>query len=144
MRRAFIFLFALLAFTTSRGKGTRPGDSCYLIIYRSGKFSGSLENFTIWVDNVRLCKLSNGRYFKVGVTPGKHILTAKLGGVGIAKKQTELPVDCSAGQPSYVSCMVKSSALRPRLELESVPADMGSSQISAMKVDDCQGSVQDQ
>ncbi len=148
MRKLFSTITIAIAFVSvvnaKANFRTPDTDSCYIFIYRSGQFGGALENFYVWVDNVKLCKLSNGRYFKVGVQPGKHLISAKLSGVGIAKKQTEIPVECEAGKSTYISCTVKSSALRPRLSLEEVVENTGMSQISSMKVDDCQGTVEDQ
>jgi len=119
-------------------------DSSYIYIYRTGQFSGALANFTIWVDDVKLCKLSNSRYFKIGVKPGTHVVSAKRSGVGIAKKETEVSVDCVAGKSNYVSCTMKSSVIRVRLNMEEVIEKTGMNEISSMKVDNCQGSVEDQ
>ena len=34
-------------------------DSSFIYIYRVGQFSGALANFTIFVDGLKLCKISN-------------------------------------------------------------------------------------
>jgi Protein of unknown function (DUF2846) len=73
---------------------------------------GSLTNFTIWVDDQKLCKISNGKYFKVPVKAGTHIVSAKRGGVGVMKKETEVEVDVENGKSAYISCSMKSSITR--------------------------------
>lgn len=62
-------------------------DESYIYIYRGGQMGGALTNFAIWVDDKKVCKLSNGKYLKVPVTPGKHTVSARRGGVGVMKKK---------------------------------------------------------
>ena len=105
---------------------------------------GSLTNFTIWVDDQKLCKISNGKYFKVPVKPGTHIVSAKRGGVDVMKKETEVEVDVENGKSAYISCSMKSSITRVRLVMEEVVAKTGVKDITDMKVDNCQGNIGDQ
>ncbi|MEP6950936.1 MAG: DUF2846 domain-containing protein [Ginsengibacter sp.] len=145
---------ALLAFAfiiMARGKIVRneinpvtDADSSFIFIYRGGQFMGSLTNFTIWVDDHKLCKISNGKYFKVPVKPGTHIVSAKRGGVGVMKKETEVEVDVENGKSAYISCSMKSSITRVRLVMEEVVAKTGVKGITDMKVDNCQGNIEDQ
>ncbi|HVZ97115.1 MAG TPA: DUF2846 domain-containing protein [Chitinophagaceae bacterium] len=148
MRKLISTIISMIAFVTvTQAKAnlkSPDSDSCYIYIYRTGEFGGALANFSIWVDDVKLCKLSNGRYFKVGVKPGTHTVSAKRGGVGIAKKETEVSVDCEAGKSNYVSCTMKSSFTRVRLNMEEVVEKTGLKEISDMKVDNCQAGVEDQ
>jgi hypothetical protein len=142
---AFAFVIIVQAKTTrSRITPSPDTDSSFIFIYRGGSFSGSLTNFIIYVDDQQLCKLSNKRYFKVPVKPGKHIISAKRGGVGIGKKETEVEVDTENGKSNYISCSMKSSVTRVRLEMEEVVEKTGIKDISDMKVDNCQANVKDQ
>ena len=119
-------------------------DSSFIFIYRGGQFVGSLTNFSIWVDDQKLCKISNGRYFKVPLKPGTHTVSAKRGGIGVMKKETEVEVDVENGKSYYISCSMKSSLTRVRMEMEEVVPKTGMKEISTMKVDNCQGSIDDQ
>lgn len=149
-----VFSTALLAFALigiAAAKPLRMGlksipdaDSSFIFIYRGGQFMGSLTNFTIWVDDQKLCKISNGRYFKVPVKPGTHTVSAKRGGVGVMKKETEVEVDVESGKSAYISCSMKSSITRVRLVMEEVVAKTGIKDISGMKADNCQSSIEDQ
>jgi hypothetical protein len=105
---------------------------------------GSLTNFTIWVDEKKLCKISNGKYFRVPVKPGTHTVSAKRGGVGIMKKETEVEVDVENGKSYYISCSMKSSITRARLVMEEVVEKTGIKDITNMKLDFCQGNIEDQ
>lgn len=125
-------------------KSVPDADSSFIFIYRGGQFMGSLTNFTIWVDDQKLCKISNGKYFKVPVKAGAHIVSAKRGGVGVMKKETEVEVDVENGKSAYISCSMKSSITRVRLVMEEVVAKTGVKDITDMKVDNCQGNIGDQ
>lgn len=125
-------------------KSTPYADSSFIFIYRGGQFVGSLTNFAIWVDDHKLCKISNGKYFKVPVKAGTHIVSAKRGGVGVMKKETEVEIDAENGKSYYISCTMKSSITRVRLVMEEVVEKTGIKDITDMKVDNCQGNVEDQ
>ncbi len=152
MKKFFLTLMVAFAFiVVAQAKTTKSwitpfsnGDSSYIYIYRGGSFSGSLTNFAIYVDDQKLCKLSNKRYFKIAVKPGKHIISAHRGGVGIGKKETEVEVDTENGKSNYISCSMKSSITRVRLEMEEVIEKTGIKDISDMKVDNCQANIEDQ
>ena len=118
-------------------------DSSYIYIYRGGQFGGALTNFSIWVDNTKLCKLSNGRYFMIAVGPGTHAVSAKRGGVGIGKKETEVEIDVENGKSYYVSCSMKQSITRVRLEMQEVMPKTGARDIVKMKIDNCQAKAED-
>src|SRR5437868_15413605 len=82
--------FVAIAATKTVGAITRSipeADSSFIYIYRGGQFAGSLTNFAIWVDDQKLCKISNGRYFSVPVKLGAHTISAKRGGVVIVIKE---------------------------------------------------------
>lgn len=113
-------------------------DSSFIYIYRGGQFAGAFANFAIYVDNNKLCKLSNGKYFKVAVSKGVHEISAKRGGVGIGKKETVMEVDVENGKSYYVSCTMKQSITRVRLEMQEVMPKTGMRDISEMKIDHCQ------
>lgn len=142
---AFAFVIITQAKTTRTQITSAPdADSSFIFIYRGGQFSGSLTNFIIYVDEQRLCKISNGKYFKVPVKPGTHVISAKRGGVGIGKKETEVEVDVENGKSYYVSCSMKTSITRARLEMQEVVEKTGVKDITNMKVDKCQGDIEDQ
>ncbi len=121
---------------------SHPGqDSSYIYIFRGGQFSGAFTNFAIWVDETKLCKISNNKYLRVPVMPGTHIVSAKQGGIAIMKKETEVEVDVEAGKSYYVSCAMKSSITRVRLDMQEVLEKTGKKAIETMKVDNCQAAI---
>lgn len=130
---------ALSLISMAQSAGDRPSaDSSFIYIYRSGQFGGSLSNWTIYVDEQKTCKLSNNRFIRVFVKPGKHNVSAKMSGVGVFKKETEVDIDAEKGSSYYVACNIKSSITRARLEMLEVTKSTGVKQMENMTLDNCQ------
>jgi hypothetical protein len=115
-----------------------PEDSSFIYIYRAGQFSGSLSNWAMFVDDKKICKLSNGKFIKVYVPPGKHKVSAKIGGADLFKKETELEVEAEPGGTYYIACNIKQSITRARLEMIEVTKSTGQKQMEKMTLDKCQ------
>jgi len=142
MRKLF-FAFILLTYLSidMKANQTVPGDSAIIYIYRGGQAGGAAANWAMFVDELKLCKLSNNKYIRVAVAPGKHTISAKIGGVGVFKKETELEVEAEAGGEYYVACNIKQSITRARLEMIEVTKGTGKKQMEKMTLDNCQGDI---
>jgi len=115
--------------------------SSYIIVFRGGQFAAALSNYSIYIDGRLVCKLSNDRYFKYPVSPGKHEIEAKKAGVDIVKKETFTSVVTQPGKNNYISCNIKASLLKQRLEMSEVVESSGQQSISHMKEDNCQTEI---
>jgi len=137
----------LTSFSMYAGKknsiNTKPySDSSFVYIYRVGQFGGALSNFSVFVDGIKLCKISNNKYFKIYLSPGNHIINAKVGGVSILKKETEVALEVKTGEDYYVSCNMKQSITRVRLEMIEVTKSSGKKQMENMSEDKCQEKIE--
>jgi hypothetical protein len=133
----FLLVGGMLATTTGHAAPQPPADTSYIYVYRVGQFNGALANWAVFVDDEKKCKLSNNKYMKLAVAPGKHKITAKIGGVGIFKKETEVEIDAEAGQSYYIACNVKQSITRSRLEMLEVTKGSANKQMEKMSLDAC-------
>jgi Protein of unknown function (DUF2846) len=114
------------------------GDSTFIYVYRVGQFSGAAANWAVFLDGQKTCKLSNNKFMRLAVTPGKHTISAKVGGMTILKKETEIEVEATAGGSYYVACNVKQSITRQRLEMVEVVKSTANKQMEKMSLDNCQ------
>jgi hypothetical protein len=128
---------AMFTGIAGHARSNPPSDSTFIYVYRVGQFNGALANWAVFVDDEKKCKLSNNKYMKLAVAPGKHKITAKVGGVGIFKKETEVEIDAEAGQSYYVACNVKQSITRSRLEMLEVTKGSANKQMEKMSLDLC-------
>ncbi len=117
---------------------TPPGDTTYIYVYRVGQWNAAAANWAIFMDDEKKCKLSNNKYMRLAVTPGKHKISAKVGGAGLFKKETEIEIDAEAGGSYYVACNVKQSITRTRLEMIEVTKGSAGKQMEKMTIDNCQ------
>ncbi len=117
---------------------SKPEATGTLYIYRTGQFAGAAANWSIWVDGEKVCKLSNNKYIMTNVTPGKHTVSAKIGGVGLMKKETEVEIEVEGGSSYYVACNIKQSITRARLEMIEVTKGTAAKQMEKMELDGCQ------
>jgi hypothetical protein len=116
-------------------------EGSYIIVFRGGQFASALSNYNIFIDGKKVCKLSNGKYLKYPVSPGKHEVEAKKAGVDIIKKQTFTSVISKRGENNYISCNIKTSLLREKLEMIEVVESSGSQYVSSLKEDNCQTEI---
>ena len=134
-----LFAFKRVAHVEST---TAPSaDSAVIYIYRVGQFAGSTANWAMFVDEEKICKLSNNKYIRVVVRPGKHTISSKQGGIAIMKKETEVEIETEAGGEYYVACNWKTSFTRARLEMIEVTKGTGKKQIEKMSLDHCQEDI---
>ena len=141
--RKLLFAFILFIYLSvdTKASETQPGDSAIIYIYRGGQAGGAAANWAMFVDENKLCKLSNNKFIRVAVAPGKHTISAKIGGVGLMKKETEVEVETEAGGEYYIACNIKQSITRARLEMIEVTKGTGKKQREKMTLDNCQTDI---
>jgi hypothetical protein len=138
MKRVVIAMqFVILSLISSGQDGTPGPNESYIYFYRDGQFGGAMSNFNVYVDDKKYCKISNDRWFKVTVKPGKHDIEAKIGGTSLAKKETFMSLITEGGKSYYISCDVKRSVTRARMEMEEVTESTGLKKMKGMKEDKC-------
>jgi formylmethanofuran dehydrogenase subunit D len=137
------FVLTLLAFVsiTMAAKPKDEPKTATIYIYRTGQFMAAGNNWSMFVDEKKVCKLSNNKYMQITVPAGKHSITAKVGGVQVLKKETEVEIDAEAGGTYYIACNVKSSITRTRLEMLEVTKSSAEKQMKEMKLDNCQETI---
>lgn len=142
MKKLFFAFILTLSFSNfSKANQTVPADSAVIYIYRVGQWGGAGANWAMFVDEQKLCKLSNNKFIRVVVKPGKHNISSKVGGVGMFKKETELEVEAEAGGEYFVACNIKQSFTRARLEMVEVTKGTGKKQMEKMTLDNCQADI---
>ena len=119
----------------------KVGETASIYLYRVGQFNNAASNWAIFADNVKICKLSNNKFLKVEVAPGKHTFNAKIGGVELFKKETGVDIDAEAGKSYYIACNIKQSFTRSRLELLEVTKSSADKQMANMTLDKCQEKI---
>jgi hypothetical protein len=113
----------------------------YIIVYRGEQLAAAFNNYNIFVDGRKVCALSNGKFFKYPVAPGKHEVEAKKAGVNLTKKETFTSVVSSPGRNNYIVFNVKKTLLREKFVLNEVVQNSGRQAVNNLKEDNCQGDI---
>ena len=121
----------------------KVNTASYIVVFRGDRLVSALTNYSIFIDGKKVCKLSNGKYFKYPVSPGKHEIEAKKAGMDIMKKEIFTSVISTSGRNNYVSCNVKSSLLKEKVEMIEVLENSGKQSIDKLKEDNCQTDIDD-
>ena len=80
MRKVVFFFLVVLVCGSLHAQ---PGDSTQnakVYFMRSTGFTGSAQGFTVFIDDVVVCKLNNKRFSIHDVAPGKHIFSVQFAG----------------------------------------------------------------
>lgn len=145
MKRLTFLLAVLLAFTGVQAQNQTSSASnpemATIYIYRGGQFTGAAANWALFVDGKKICKLSNNKFIKVTVPAGKRVITSKIGGVEVFKKETLIEIEAEAGKSYYVACTVKQSIMRARMEFMEVTKSTADKQMEGMSLDNCQENI---
>jgi len=145
MKKILLIVFLLAAIVMNKqanaGAKSVTEDTTYIYVYRGGQFSGAGSNWAVFLDGKKMCKLSNNKYMRLAVTPGKHTISAKIGGAELFKKETVVEIEAEAGGSYYVACNVKQSFTRARLEMVEVTKNSANKQMEKMTLDNCQEAI---
>lgn len=117
------------------------GGAATLYIYRGGQFTNALNNWALFVDGEKVCKLSNNKFIVVKVQPGKRTITSKIGGIDLFKKETAIELETEAGGSYYVACTIKQSFTRSRMEFMEVTKSTAAKQMEGIALDNCQEGI---
>jgi hypothetical protein len=138
MKQFFLFASIVSLSITGMAQEAAPSSNeSFIYFYRDGQFGGALSNFKMFVDEKKVCKISNDKWFKISVAPGKHDIEAKIGGTSFSKKETFLSLITEGGKSYYISCDVKRSITRSRMEMEEVVESTAQKKMAKMKEDKC-------
>ncbi|HEX8329407.1 MAG TPA: DUF2846 domain-containing protein [Hymenobacter sp.] len=136
VRMLAVVLFGALSFAF---RPVPPAEETATIyIYRGGQFMGALANYAVYVNDQKICKLSNERYIEYQAKPGKLNIMAKNGGVEVFKKETGLELTVEAGRKYYVRGDIKTSFTRARMELSEVTENTAKRDMEKLTADNCQ------
>ena len=131
----------LSSFAPKAINSSKNAETATIYIYRVGQFNGAAANWSIWADGQKVCKISNNKFLKLELPAGKHEFDAKVGGVGILKKETNVEIDAESGKSYYIACNIKTSFTRARLELIEVTKSTADKQMVNMSLDNCQAKI---
>jgi hypothetical protein len=83
------------------------GTEALVYVYRPGKWVGKALEPSVFVDDVELARMDNGRYFTFKLPPGKHI-------VHMTQEEKGFAVDMGPGQTYYFRVGIEMGMMKGR------------------------------
>jgi hypothetical protein len=100
--------------------------SATVFLYRRKEFSTRNLQPSIYVDNSEVARMDDGRFFKIKLEPGKHIITSNKGLSGAA-------IDMKAGRTYYFRLTLVPGFWKAHSEITLVEKEQGKYELSTMK-----------
>ncbi|MFC0774956.1 DUF2846 domain-containing protein [Terrimonas alba] len=118
-------------------------DTAYIYVFRVGKLAGSAGNWPILLDGKEECRLSNKKYMRLAVSPGKHKIFTRIPSKSLFKKGPEMgiQVDATAGENYYVACNFSFTITKGKYEMTQVSNETAAKQMKGLRLDNCQKNI---
>jgi hypothetical protein len=142
MKRKFlffciVFISTFSTFAQEANEYYKPSpDNATVVFYRGSQLWRAAVNFTIRVDGVELCRLSNNRFLVYRTTPKTVNFTNVAGGLNIPNKE-KLEMQLEAGKIYFVQCDIKSGLFTDRMEMTEVTESTAKRKMDGVKPDNC-------
>ena len=98
-----------------------------IVFYRPKRFVGSGLTPSIYIDEVEIARLDNGRYFTVKLPAGKHKLQSSM------KSHAHLEVETKSGETQYLEMAIQTGNWRGGGRLIPVPESEAKEAMHKMK-----------
>ena len=114
-----------------RSKGEEGEDNngeptATVYLYRRKEFSTRNLQPSVYVDSSEVARMDDGRYFKIKLQPGKHIIASNKGLSGAA-------INMKAGQTYYFRLTLAPGFWKAHSEITLVEKEQGKYELSTMK-----------
>ena len=95
-------------------------------VYRANQFTAKLKSPTVFCNETPLAKMQNGRFFIVGLAPGKYAFRSEDKGVGIQ-------LSAEAGKEYFVRVEMAMGQWKGTQQVTEVSADQAQKEIAGLK-----------
>lgn len=104
-----------------------PGESRSIIyVYRRKEFNTRNLQPSVYVDDIEVARMDDGKFFIIKLDPGKHNVVVNKGFSGAA-------IDMKPGRKYYFRVSYKTGFWKARSEMEFVPWEQGKLEVANMK-----------
>ena len=134
---AIALVFICFSFSPAPATISLPVDDATIYIYQAGQTTVA-SNSALYIDNRKICQLSNSRYIKLTVSKGKHTISSKQGSTAAFKKELNIQIDAEAGKTYYIAYNVKSGPAKAKVALQEVDKITADKQMAGLTGSNCQ------
>lgn len=103
---------------TGAADSTNQNGKVYFL--RSTGFNGSAAGFTVFIDDIVVCKLNNKRYSIHDVAPGNHRFSVQFAGKESKEKAERIEISIEAGKIYYIQLIFQGGFWKNNLYCQEV------------------------
>ena len=125
MYKPILFYVVLLFSGTAIGQAPEraaeagnPNGKVYFM--RSTGFTGSAQGFTVFIDDVVVCKLNNKRYSVHEVAPGLHHFSVQFAGKKSKEKAERIEINIEPDKSYYIQLIFQPGFVKNNLYCQEV------------------------
>lgn len=123
---ALTFSFSQVTFSQTNKYHVESDDKATVYILRT-KPLGAAINFRYFVDSTFVGKCNYGKYFKIYLEPGKHLIWAK------AENRSFMEADVEGGKTYVIDARPMMGGFKAGVKLEELDTDMNEKQLKRFK-----------
>jgi len=130
----FVLLVPLISVSlNAQGDSTTQNGKVYFM--RSTGFQGSAQGFTVFIDDVVVCKLNNKRFSIHEIAPGKHIFSVQFAGKSSKEKAERIEITVEPGKTYYIQLIFQTGFIKNNLYCQEVTENSARTVMSGLEED---------
>lgn len=136
----FIIFFAAALAMYGQDQGVTPDSANNGKVYflRSTGFQGSAQGFTVFIDDMIVCKLNNKRFSIHELPPGTHKFSVQFAGKNSKEKAERIEIEIEPGKTYYIQLIFQTGLLKNNLYCQEVTKSSANTMMDKLKEDSCQ------
>lgn len=112
-------------------------DQATIYIYHTGQNLRSGADWSIFVDNKKICQLASNKFIKLTVSSGKHSFGSAQSGMNVFKKENHVELNAEAGKSYYIAYNVKANKTRSTVGMMLVTKSTADQRMANLKAGNC-------
>jgi hypothetical protein len=120
-------LFAVAQEPATNQPADKSDTKATVYVYRYKQFAGSAITPSVYLDEMQLARMENGRYFTVRMDPGKHIFRSE-------DKQAGVEIDLKAGEQYFIRVEIATGLMKGHGRLLLIAPEQGGYEMRSSKL----------
>jgi len=102
---------------------------------RSTGFSGSAQGFTVFIDDIEVCKLNNKKFSIHDVPAGNHRFSVQFAGKKSKEKAERIEINVEAGKTYYIQLIFQTGFVKNNLYCQEVTENSAKTMMDKLSED---------
>ena len=114
------FLFSAISMAQTENKPSEQMENATVFIMRSSGYTGSAVPYSVFVDDILVCRLMNQYYSAHLIAPGVHKFSVQFSGKKSKGAGQKLSLNLEAGKKYFIKLVVEQGAFSSKIYCEEI------------------------